>query len=374
MRKTYAVTDDYTFRLRAVAELLGVSENTLRSNLAQSAEVIEVKRQSQENSAAPAIRIFDLETIFKLARWRRQAGLSKIPKAKKPVVISVEIIKGGTAKSTTAAEVGTQLQLMGYNVLMIDVDVQTNLTQLMGYEADLEDSDAETYQVAPEAIVNGTWMDVYTLATTQRCDFDPKTIIKRPFGEAGPALIPADPMFSDLDQHLAYSKGSRELAFRRIITAATQGDVPGFDMSEFDVVIFDCPPSVSFVTSNALAASDIVIAPVKMESFAVKGLSQLFKELNTLRREYPEVNPRVTILPTHFSNSLLLTTRMQQRLVSHRELLSTVSISKSQELPKSNDAYLPLTLQKPSHPVVKEYRQFSEELAKMVNEIAKEGM
>ena len=379
LRNTFAYVQAVEHRLKAAAALLSVSENTLRTMLQESG--IEVKRANQNNPDAPAVRLFDLPTIFALAEWRASKKPSKLQGIKKPIVIAVEIIKGGTAKSTTAAETAVQLQLQGYKVLLIDIDIQANVTQLMGYEADLEDSEAESNGLSQEAIVNGTFANIcspFLVASGQRTKqqvepVDASKIIKHPFGPSGPALIPSDTFFSDLEVAIANSGGPRELFFQRFFQVSESGGVPGLNVSDYDIIIFDCPPSVSFVATNAIAAADIIIAPVKMESFSVKGLSKLVSEMNTLHSVYPNnvTGTELIILPTFYSTNLKRVGRMQERLAQYRDRLAPCYIMSSEEFPASIEQYLPLTLVKPTSGPVKEYRMFVDHLEKTIEAVAK---
>ena len=372
LRPTYAYIGAVEHRLKSAAALLGVSENTLRTTLTESG--IEVRRANQDNPNAPAVRLFDLPTIFQIAEYRRAKKLTKGPEGKKPIVIAIEIIKGGTGKTTTAAEVAVQLQLQGLKVLGIDIDIQANFTQLMGYEADLTEDEAALYGLTEEAIVNGTFATICgPFIERNGRPVDAKAIIKYPFGPSGPAIIPADTFFSDLEHDISKTGGKRELVFQKFFKESLAGNVPGLNVGDFDVVLFDCPPNISFVATNALASADIVIAPVKMESFSVKGLSRLIGEVHTLKTEYGnEVkDPELVILPTYYSTNLPRVGRMQEKLSQYRANTSPVSISQSEEFPKSTDNYMPLTVIKPTCQPVKEYRMFVDHLIKRINEVSK---
>lgn len=372
LRPTYAYIGVVEHRLKSAAALLGVSENTLRTTLAESG--IEVRRANHDNPNAPAVRLFDLPTIFQIAEYRRAKKLTKGPEGKKPIVIAIEIIKGGTGKTTTAAEVAVQLQLQGLKVLGIDIDIQANFTQLMGYEADLTEDEAALYGLTEEAIVNGTFATICgPFIERNGRPVDAKAIIKYPFGPSGPAIIPADTFFSDLEHDISKTGGKRELVFQKFFKESLAGNVPGLNVGDFDVVLFDCPPNISFVATNALASADIVIAPVKMESFSVKGLSRLIGEVHTLKTEYGnEVkDPELVILPTYYSTNLPRVGRMQEKLSQYRANTSPVSISQSEEFPKSTDNYMPLTVIKPTCQPVKEYRMFVDHLIKKINEVSK---
>lgn len=372
LRPTYAYIGVVEHRLKSAAALLGVSENTLRTTLSESG--IEVRRANHDNPNAPAVRLFDLPTIFQIADYRRAKKLTKGPEGKKPIVIAIEIIKGGTGKTTTAAEVAVQLQLQGLKVLGIDIDIQANFTQLMGYEADLTEDEAALYGLTEEAIVNGTFATICgPFIERNGRPVDAKAIIKYPFGPSGPAIIPADTFFSDLEHDISKTGGKRELVFQKFFKESLAGNVPGLNVGDFDVVLFDCPPNISFVATNALASADIVIAPVKMESFSVKGLSRLIGEVHTLKTEYgSEVKePELVILPTYYSTNLPRVGRMQEKLSQYRANTSPVSISQSEEFPKSTDNYMPLTVIKPTCQPVKEYRMFVDHLIKKINEVSK---
>ena len=123
------------YRLRAAGALLGVTDNTVRS-YADGAG-IPIRRANDLKAGAPAVRVFEPETLFKLAAWRRAQGYLKgLPPGVGPIVITVDVIKGGTGKTTTSVELALHLQLLGMRTLLIDLDSQANATQLMGYEPD----------------------------------------------------------------------------------------------------------------------------------------------------------------------------------------------------------------------------------------------
>ena len=371
LRDTFAFVDEIHHRLRSTAALLGVSENTLRTMLNDSG--IEVKRANYANPNAPAARIFGLATIFQIAEYRRNRNLTKKPNGKKPIVISTQIIKGGTGKTTTAAEVTVLLQLAGLKVLGIDIDIQANYTQLMGYEADLTKEEADKYSLTEKAIVEGTFATICAPVVERKFStVDASLIVKYPFGPSGPAIIPSDTFFTDLETAISKSSGKRELIFQRFFKESMAGSIAGLNVGDFDVVLFDCPPSISFVSTNALACADIVIAPVKMESFSVKGLSRLVEEINMLHEEYPSevFGPELLILPTCYSTNLPRVSRMNEKLTQYHANISPVSISQSEEFPKSTGSYLPLSVLKPTSSPVKEYREFVDHLLRKILHIS----
>ena len=369
-RATYAYADKLQYRLKAASTLLGVSDNTLRSYADNAG--IPIKRASDITPGAPAARVFDPATLFQLAWWRRTMGYSKAPlPGGRAVRVAIHIVKGGTGKSTTAVELAFHLQLMGLRVVLIDLDVQANASQLMGYESDLTLDEAESYGLSPEAIIVETFANVllpYLARTRVGHDIQNLTardIVKKPFGPYGPHLIAADAYFGEVEQALSHAKGPRELYLRQVLDASRRGETPGFNETDYDVVVFDCPPSISFTSTAALAAADIVVSPVRMDAFAVKGLTKVMSELTAIKAAY-QLRPELVILPTYYSPHFSRMGRMQTQLNHYKDYLAPGVISASEQFPKSLDNYLPLTLQQPTSTSVKEYRMFAEYLGEKI--------
>jgi cellulose biosynthesis protein BcsQ len=357
-RSIFAQNESLLYRLAGASALLGVSSNTMR-NYADSADV-GIKRASDFKVGAPSVRVFDPSQMFQIAAWRRNQGYTKTPE-RKPILITVDVIKGGTGKTTTSVELALHLQLSGLRVLLVDLDTQANATQMMGYEPDLTIDEAPTYDLSPEAIVEHTFASILLPYITSKSGTrvgaqcpPANELIKTPFGAAGPHLIPSDPFLGDVEAALATATGQRELYIRRILESGY-----GFNAKDYDVIIFDCPPSVSFTSSAAIAAADIVIAPIRMDVFSIKGLSRLMSEINTLEAEYG-VKPELIILPTHYAPQFSRISRMQQTLTAYSEMMAPCVISASEQFPKSLDQYLPLTLQAPTCQAAKEYKVFAE--------------
>ena len=381
LRSTYARTDALMYRLRAAGALLGVTDNTVRSYADNAG--IQISRANDFKAGAPAVRVFSPETLFQLARWRRAQGYLKGPPAgSAPVVITVDVIKGGTGKTTTSVELALHLQLLGLRVLLIDLDIQANATQLMGYEPDLQQKEALAYDLAPEAIVEHTFRSIMLpfislkqqrpgVAEVGATAIQQGDVIKMPFGVSGPHLIPADTYLCDMEAALANAKGLRELYIRHFLDAAKSTGTLGLSTKDYDVVIFDCPPSVSFTSTNALAAADLVVAPIRLDAFSVKGLVRLMDEINSLDRDF-NIRPELVILPTHYAPQLARIGRMQTELNQFRDMLAPNVISASEEFPKSLDQYLPLSLQKPTSTASKEYKVFAEHVFAKIMAISSE--
>ena len=361
-RSTYSDTSGLQYRLRAASALLGIAENTTKSYIENSG--IHVRRANEADSKAVAVRLFDPDTLFQLAQYRRAKGFVKTPQ-KGPYFIAVDIVKGGTGKTTTAVEIALHMQLAGLRVLAIDLDAQANLTQYMGYEADLNKDEIEPMGLSLDAVVGKTFAHVVCPYVGRGTTDSVGELIKKPFGEHGPHLIPSDANLGDMEYAVSASKGARELLLRKLLAEAAQGKIPGFDISKYDVIVMDCPPNVSMTSTMALASADIIVAPVRLDAFGVKGLGRLVGEINLLEESYGHnVHPELVILATHFAPQLSRIQRMHQALQAYQKNLAPVSISVSEDFPKSLEHYIPLSLQKPLSQASREYKEFTDYLIK----------
>ena len=127
---------------------------------------------------------------------------------------------------------------------------------------------------------------------------------------------------------------------------------------------------MSLTSTAALAAADIVIAPVRMESFAVKGLVRLVSEINNLNRDY-NFSPELIFLPTLYRPALGKFNRMQQALNKYMSFVSPIAISFSEDLRESRNKYTPFILKNQKSLASRDYKIFAEYIHKKILQISK---
>lgn len=184
---------------------------------------------------------------------------------------SVAIVnqKGGTGKTTTAANLAVALVAQRYRVLAVDVDPQASLTFYFGH-------DERALEAAQKTLF---WALIGERDITDMLCGD------------NPALVPASIALAKADVELLAEPGSSWILKESLAGLRDR----------FDVILLDCPPTLTLLTVNALAAADTVLIPVKTDLLSTLGISQLLDTVQKVRRR---ANPALTItgiLPTLYN-------------------------------------------------------------------------
>jgi len=176
-------------------------------------------------------------------------------------ILAVTNQKGGVGKTTTAINLGAALARLNKRVLIVDLDPQGNASTGLGIVP--SDRMLTTYDL----LVDDASLRNVVLPT----QFD------------GLFIAPATTDLSSTDVDLVDHE-NRVRLLRDALRNAT-------DM-KFDVILIDCPPSLSLLTVNALVAADAALVPLQTEFFALEGLSQL---LLTVRQVRESANPGLRV-------------------------------------------------------------------------------
>jgi chromosome partitioning protein len=178
-------------------------------------------------------------------------------------VLAIANQKGGVGKTTTAINLGTAMAASGYRVLLIDLDPQGNASTGLGIAAG--DRARTSYDLL----------------------FDPAPEAVRPMPTTVPNLeiIPATSDLSSADVDMVAD--ARRLHKMQDVLLARAAEIGAHDF-----VLIDCPPSLNLLTINALVAANSVLVPLQCEFFALEGLSQLIRTVQSVRNS---TNPGLTI-------------------------------------------------------------------------------
>jgi len=167
--------------------------------------------------------------------------------------------KGGVGKTTTTANLGAALAHAGKSVLLIDLDPQGHLSLHFGAEA--KEDQPGIYDVL-----------------TSGAPLADVVIHARPNAD----LVCADIDLAAAESELVSVTG-REVLLR---------EAPDALPTKYDVVLFDCPPSLGVLTVNALAAATEVLIPLQAHFLALQGLSKLLSTVTLVRQR---INPKLKV-------------------------------------------------------------------------------
>jgi len=174
-------------------------------------------------------------------------------------IMAVANQKGGVGKTTTAINLSACLAVKNRRTLLIDLDPQGMSTLGLG-------KTKETGRGIYQAMMNGRDLMDCILGTELENFY----------------LCPCSPELSGVEAEL-YPAERRE---KRLVEAVEKA------RRFFNFIIIDCPPSLGFLTINALSAADSLVIPVQTEFFCMEGIPDLFQTLETVRTYF---NPRLAI-------------------------------------------------------------------------------
>jgi chromosome partitioning protein len=254
-----------------------------------------------------------------------------------PYVIAVWHQKGGVAKTTTALSLGSCFVEQYHETMLIDLDLQANLTVALGV-----DPAKVRHSAADVLLGNGTLLRISR-----------ETIIP------GLDLVPSNADMLTVSRHL-HLRGGYEYTLREALSRA--------DVARYEYVVLDCPPSVGPLTVAALTAADLVIIPTQCEYFSMQALRYSLELVNMVRAK-TNANLAYRVLITLFDGRGALHTRALAQLqqLLGQALFQTI-IGVDSKLRESQLAATPITIYAHNSRVAQQYRQLAEELQSHVQQ------
>ena len=244
--------------------------------------------------------------------------------------ISIVNQKGGTGKTTTTLNLGAALAALKKSVLIVDMDSQGNL----GYSLGLDDGKSLS------DLIEGNSEVAEVIQVRE-----------------GVSVIPSDMRLVDIELSLA------DLVDRhRVVLDRLAGS-----LEQFDYVLFDCPPSLSVLSVNALFASDYVIIPMLMEVLSLQGLDQIIASISKINSAYNKELSILGILPVMVDKRRKLTEEVRDHIRENYDvnifdsyIRNNVKASESPSFGSSVIAYAP------SSNSAKDYTLFAKEIVELI--------
>jgi len=218
-------------------------------------------------------------------------------------IISIANQKGGCGKTTTAINLVATLAINGKRTLLIDLDPQAHAT--LGLNRDDKNS---IYNVISK--ITPRKLAIKDIIQNVSHNFD---------------IVPSNVLVGTLEQELSDEIG-REM--KLVENISTLNDA-------YDYIIIDCPPSLGFLTVNAIRASHEIMIPVETSRFSVQGVEHLMDIINLIkdRLNHP-VTPRVLI--TMFDSRLRHSFSMLEKIKTQfSDMLLTTIVHTNVKLKES---------------------------------------
>jgi chromosome partitioning protein len=184
--------------------------------------------------------------------------------------IAIANQKGGCGKTTTAINVSAALAATGRRILLLDMDPQAHAS--FGLRSSNLPTDKSIYYALTDNAEKRRSLDS-CIANVSR-NFD---------------IVPSNIQLSTLEQEFKGKEGAVSELYRVLSSCP----------SRYEYITIDCPPSLGFLTFNALRAADQVIVPVDMSAFTLMGVGKLLGMLELIRTKIGHV-PRLNALATLF--------------------------------------------------------------------------
>lgn len=233
-------------------------------------------------------------------------------------IIAIANQKGGVGKTTTAINLSAALAHFNRRVLLIDMDPQGNSSRGLGIDITL---------------INRCIADVL-LSESNINDVVRKSMIKTL------DVLPSKLSLASIDVNIAGKIEQPFLLLKNAISSLKK---------EYDYIIIDCPPSLGFLTVNALTAANSVLIPVQCEYFAMEAVAQILSSVSRIQSTYnPELGIEGFLLTMYDSKTRIGTEISTQVRGLFKENTFLTQIPRNVSVPESNAKGLPVTIYRPS--------------------------
>lgn len=221
-------------------------------------------------------------------------------------IISMQIVKGGTGKTSLTHSIAIRANLYGMRILCIDLDQQGNLTQAFKVNP-------EKTPTMVDIIDKGLPIENGIITVSEGIDLLPSRIenavldsmlmIKR---------LPLDRVYKDKIDHIRSKQN-------------------------YNLILIDCPPALGQSVTAAGLSSDCIIAPVTPEKFSLSGLKVTNQEIENIVKTYRKEIPLKIIL-NKFDSRTKLSHETLSLLIKHDDFgpkLFKTYVRASQEFPNA---------------------------------------
>ena len=243
-------------------------------------------------------------------------------------VIAIANQKGGCGKTTTTVNLAAYLALNGKRTLLVDLDPQGSSTRHLGFN----ELDKTMYDVLMKGL-------------------DIKALIKNTMV---PSLdiAPTNNFLGKAELELASKLTARESVLRPKLRS----------LEGYDYVLIDTPPTLGFLTLNALVASDMVLIPIQTQFFALMGLSMILDLLELIKTDLGYDIQKKYLLTLYDPRTKMAKEVIAQVRESLGEDVFKTVIPNNIRLAEAPSYGLPISLHAPDSPGAQAYFNLAKEV------------
>ena len=274
-----------------------------------------VKKPSPESERPPHV-----------IQREREAAKKVYPDNPNCRVITICNQKGGVAKTTTCLNLAASLVQLNKRVLVVDFDIQSNLTLLLGH------NDARSFFDVIHS--KGEALSNYIVAT--KYDF---------------SLLPSNNKMALLSKNLPNENFEYMLRDKLREVKAN-----------FDYILIDTPPSGDFYTLNALLASTSAVVPLPCDYLALNGVNHIDAMINVINQKTQhaiDMGVLITLYEPENTVGQLVLTKIKDK---YQQKVFNTMIEKDQKVQESQIVHTPTIFYSEDSVAAQQYQRLASEI------------
>ena len=249
--------------------------------------------------------------------------------------------KGGSGKSTTCANVGYALSTLGKKVLLLDGDMQMNLT-LSFFDDEISLGYAKSDKNLYRGVVGQRDLTDFVISTEYK----------------GLDIIPSSTLMSSIEFDL-FAKWQREFILREGLRKIKES-------GKYDYILIDAPPTLGCWVMNIMCASDYLVIPVEASPWGLFGIANMFEFYEQVKR----ISPDLSLLGIAITKACERKNYFKQTVetlssLENVRLFDTI-IRVDSAVEWSQDQSMPVMAYKKNSRAAKEYMDLAKEIKKYV--------
>lgn len=239
----------------------------------------EIPASDRRRSGALFRKVWSSDQLTSIGR---QVGFLSKPSS--PKSLTVFTTKGGVLKTTLALNIARMAALHGLKVCVLGLDIQGDVTNALGYEADVDEETANLDEVLHRLQQTKGLTDFFQ-SRAQLEDLIHPTDLENLY------LIPETPELVQLNDALGNIHRREFWLKEKVVDRLKQ---------RFDLVIMDCSPNWNKLTTNALVASDLLVSPLECKINNFRNF-KVFQQFLTEFTQDMHLDLETVFVPTRYS-------------------------------------------------------------------------